>query len=111
MKRKPVLPMLKDTLYKDKPPKKRCIKKQDNDENQDKQPAKSTNKDKASNDNTTLSGLAKMKKNNKDTKNKTIGRGKTRGNNKIVKKVTGVAGDDAEQSKQITCKSAHRAGN
>ena len=85
--------MLKDTLYKDKPPKKRCIKKQDNDENQDKQPAKSTNKDKASNDNTTLSGLAKMKK------------------NKIVKKVTGVAGDDAEQSKQITCKSAHRAGN
>lgn len=124
LKRKPVLPMLDDTLYKDQPPKKRRSKKQGEDENQCKHQASKGIDD--NDDNILLSDLGKTKKNtpnvspmiysstidkyNEDLKNNTIGKGNTRGKKKIVKRVTGIAGDDADQSQQISRKSARRAG-
>jgi hypothetical protein len=114
--------MLDDTLYKDKPPKKRHSKKQGKDENQCKQPnTKSTNKDQASKGNnedddnillyvSLMINSSTIDKYNEDLKNNTIGKGITRGKKKRVKKVAGIAGDDAEQSQQITHKSARRAG-
>ena len=127
LKRKPVLPMLDDTLYNDKPPKKTRSKKQGHDENQ------STNKDLTSNlndkddDNILLADLAKKKnhtpnvslsinasridKYNEDIKKNTIGRtGNAQGRHKRGKKVAGIAGDDSEQSQRLTHKSARRAG-
>ena len=124
LKRKPVLPMLDDTLYKDKPPKKRRSNKQGKDENQCKHQASKGNDD--DDDNIVLSDLGKTKKNspnvtpmiysstidkyNEDLKNNTIGKRNTRGKKKIVKRVAGVVGDDADQSQQITRRSARRAG-
>ena len=124
LKRKPVLPMLDDTLYKDKPPKKRRSNKQGKDENQCKHQASKGNDN--DDDNIVLSDLGKTKKNspnvtpmiysstidkyNEDLKNNTIGKRNTRGKKKIVKRVAGVVGDDADQSQQITRRSARRAG-
>ena len=127
LKRKPVLPMLDDTLYNDKPSKKTRSKKQGQDENQ------STNKDLTSNlndkddDNILLADLAKKKnhtpnvslsinasridKYNEDIKKNTIGRtGNAQGRHKRGQKVAGIAGDDSEQSQRLTRKSARRAG-
>ena len=116
--------MLDNTLYKDKPPKKRRSKKQGEDENQCEHQASKGNDD--DDDNIVLSDLGKTKKNspnvtpmiysstidkyNEDLKNNTIGKRNTRGKKKIVKRVAGIAGDDADQSQRITRKSARRAG-